>query len=175
MKFHPTALAGVVRVELEPHADERGAFARAYCEAEFRAQGLEPVGIQCNISENRRRGTLRGMHYQDSPHEEPKLVRCIAGRIFDVAIDLRRDSPTFRRWIGFELDAATGAALYIPRGCAHGFITLADDAAVFYQMGSAFAPGAGRGVRWNDPAFAIAWPIAPLVIGERDASWPDFA
>lgn len=174
MKFFPTALPGVMRVELEPHVDERGAFARGYCETEFLAQGLAPVGVQCNVSLNRLRGTLRGMHYQDAPHEEPKLVRCIAGRMFDVAVDLRRDSPSFRQWIGVELDAVRGAALYVPSGCAHGFITLADDTTVFYQMGAVFVSDAARGVRWNDSAFGIAWPIAPVAISERDASWPDF-
>lgn len=175
MRFHPTAIAGVVRIELEPLTDERGSFARAYCEAEFRDHGLLPVGLQCNISRNHRRGTLRGLHYQIGPAAEAKLVRCIAGRIHDVAVDLRPDSPTHRRWIAAELDATGGDMLYIAPGCAHGFITLCDDATVFYQMGAVYQPDLARGVRWNDPAFAIAWPLTPTCISERDASYPDLA
>jgi dTDP-4-dehydrorhamnose 3,5-epimerase len=174
VRFLATEIEGVVRIELTPHADDRGDFARAYCESEFRAQGLEPVGVQCNLSRNRRRGTLRGLHYQVEPAAEAKLVRCVAGRLFDVAVDLRRESPTYRRWVAAELDARRGDMLYVPRGCAHGFLTLADDTTVFYQMSTLYEPAATRGVRWNDPAFGIAWPFAPICIGERDASYPDF-
>lgn len=175
MKFHSTGIAGVVRVELEPIADERGSFARAYDEAEFAAHGLAPVGVQCNISHNPRRGTLRGLHYQAEPAPEAKLVRCVAGRIYDVAVDVRRDSPTYRRWVAAELDADGSDMLYIAPGCAHGFITLSDNATVFYQMGATYRPDLARGVRWNDPALAIAWPLAPVCISERDASFPDLA
>jgi len=175
MKFIPALIPGVFRIELQPQTDERGSFARTYCEATFRAHGLEPVGIQCNISVNPRRGTLRGLHYQAPPAEEAKLVRCVRGRLFDVAVDLRPDSPAFRQWLGVELDAEEGQALYIPRGCAHGFLTLDDDTAVYYQMGAEYAPDRARGVRWNDPAFAISWPIEPLHLSERDAAFPDFA
>jgi dTDP-4-dehydrorhamnose 3,5-epimerase len=175
VRFAPTAIPGVVQIEIEPHADERGSFARTYCEATFRAHGLEPVGIQCSISVNAKRGTLRGLHYQVPPAEEARLVRCVRGRLFDVAVDLRPDSPTFRHWLGLELDAGHGAALYIPRGCAHGFLTLADDTAVYYHMGTEYAPDLARGVRWDDPAFAISWPSAPLHISDRDAAFPDFA
>ncbi len=175
MKFRHLRIPGVVRIDLEPQTDERGGFARTYCEATFRAHGLEPVGIQCNISVNPRRGTLRGLHYQAAPAEEAKLVRCVRGRLFDVAVDLRPDSPAFRQWLGVELDAEAGEALYIPRGCAHGFLTLADDTAVYYHMGSEYAPERARGVRWNDPAFAISWPFEPLHLSERDAAFPDFA
>ena len=164
-----------MKIELQPQADERGSFARTYCEATFRAHGLEPVGIQCNISVNAKRGALRGLHYQAAPAEEAKLVRCLRGRLFDVAVDLRPESPTFRQWLGVELEAAAGEALYIPRGCAHGFLTLADDTAVYYQMGTEYAPALARGVRWNDPAFGISWPFAPLHLSERDAAFPDFA
>jgi dTDP-4-dehydrorhamnose 3,5-epimerase len=174
VKFTPTAIPGVVRIDPEPQADERGSFARTYCEATFRAHGLEPVGIQCNISGNARRGTLRGLHYQAAPAEEAKLVRCVRGRVFDVAVDLRAESPSFRRWFGLELDAGRGEALYVPRGCAHGFLTLVDDTAVYYHMGAEYVPDLARGVRWNDPAFAIAWPSAPLHISPRDAAFPDF-
>ncbi len=175
MKFRHTRIPGVIRIDLEPQADERGSFARTYCEATFRQHGLEPVGIQCSISVNAKRGTLRGLHYQAPPAAEAKLVRCVRGRLFDVAVDLRPDSPAFRQWLGLELDAEAGEALYIPRGCAHGFLTLADDTAVYYQMGTEYAPEFARGVRWNDPAFGISWPFEPLHISERDASFPDFA
>jgi dTDP-4-dehydrorhamnose 3,5-epimerase len=175
MKFRHMQIPGVVRIDLEPQTDERGSFARTYCEATFRAHGLEPVGIQCNISVNAKRGTLRGLHYQAAPAEEAKLVRCVRGRLFDVAVDLRPESPTFRQWLGVELDAEAGEALYIPRGCAHGFLTLADDTAVYYHMGTEYAPALARGVRWNDPAFAISWPFAPLHLSDRDAAFPDFA
>jgi dTDP-4-dehydrorhamnose 3,5-epimerase len=174
VKFVATLIPGVVRIEPEPQTDERGSFARTYCEATFHAHGLEPVGIQCNISVNAKRGTLRGLHYQAAPAEEAKLVRCVRGRLFDVAVDLRPNSPAFRQWLGVELDAEEGHALYIPRGCAHGFLTLADDTAVYYHMGTEYVPDLARGVRWNDPAFAISWPFAPQHLSERDAAFPDF-
>jgi dTDP-4-dehydrorhamnose 3,5-epimerase len=174
VKVIPTLIPGVFKIEPQPQADERGSFARTYCEATFRAHGLQPVGIQCNISVNAKRGTLRGLHYQAPPAEEAKLVSCVRGRLFDVAVDLRPDSPAFRQWLGVELDAAEGLALYIPRGCAHGFLALADDTAVYYHMGSEYAPELARGVRWNDPAFAISWPFEPLHISARDAAFPDF-
>jgi dTDP-4-dehydrorhamnose 3,5-epimerase len=175
MKVVPTLIPGVMKIELQPQADERGSFARTYDEAAFRAHGLEPVGIQCNISVNAKRGTLRGLHYQASRAEEAKLVRCVRGRLFDVAVDLRPDSPAFRQWLGIELDAEASQALYIPRGCAHGFLTLDDDTAVYYQMGAEYAPALARGVRWNDPAFSISWPFTPLHLSDRDAAFPDFA
>src|SRR5215813_11735551 len=175
MKFAPTLIPGVVKIALEPQTDARGSFARTYCEATFLSHGLEPVDIQCNISVNSKRGTLRGLHFQAPPAEEAKLVRCVRGRLLDVAVDLRRDSPTFRQWVGVELDGERGNGLYIPRGCAHGFLTLVDDTVVDYHMGAAYVAELARGVRWNDPAFAIAWPFVPLHIGERDAGYPDFA
>jgi dTDP-4-dehydrorhamnose 3,5-epimerase len=172
--FRATRIAGVMEIELEPRADERGMFARAYCEDEFRAQGLKPVGIQCNISRNELRHTLRGLHYQADPAPEAKLVRCVAGRVFDVAVDLRKDSPTFLAWVSAELDAERGNMLYVGEGCAHGFLTLTGGATVFYQMGAAYQPKLARGVRWDDPRFAIAWPAEPAAISERDAGFPDF-
>jgi len=174
VKLLPTRIPGVVQIELQPQVDARGSFARTYCEATFRAHGLEPVGVQCNVSANPQRGTLRGLHFQAPPAEEAKLVRCVRGRLFDVAVDLRPDSPTIRQWFGIELDGERGNGLYIPRGCAHGFLTLADDTVVDYRMGAVYVADLARGVRWNDPAFAIAWPFAPIHISERDAGYPDF-
>ena len=132
------------------------------------------VVAQANISHNAKAGTLRGLHYQAEPHGEPKIVHCVRGRIWDVAVDLRADSPTFREWVGVELSPEARRIFYIPRGCAHGFITLRDDTDVLYLMGAAFEPGAGRGVRWNDPAFGIRWPFEPAVLATRDASYEDF-
>ena len=174
MRVAPTLLPGVMTVEIEPHADQRGLFARTFDDVAFAAAGLTISWRQCNTSWNRQRGTLRGMHFQQPPFEEPKLVRCTRGRVFDVAIDLRRDSPTFCRWIGIELSHERRNALFIPGGCAHGFLTLEDDCEVFYMMGEVFVPEAAAGVRWNDPAFAIAWPFEPATMSERDANWPDF-
>jgi dTDP-4-dehydrorhamnose 3,5-epimerase len=174
MRIEPAAVAGVMLVSVEPHVDDRGLFARTYDAATFAAAGLPANWPQCNVSWNRSRGTLRGMHYQRAPFEEPKLVRCTAGRIFDVAIDLRPGSPTYCRWVGVELSRERRNALLIPAGCAHGFLTLEDEAEVFYMMGEVFHPEAAAGVRWNDPAFGIEWPLAPTTMADRDASWPDF-
>jgi dTDP-4-dehydrorhamnose 3,5-epimerase len=174
MKIEPTVLPGVMLVAIEPHSDPRGMFARTFDGAAFAAAGLTATWPQCNISWTRQRGTLRGMHFQHPPFEEPKLVRCTRGRIFDVAIDLRRESPTFCCWIGIELSHERRNALFIPAGCAHGFLTLEDDCEVFYMMGEIFAPEAAAGVRWNDPTFGVAWPSEPATMSERDASWPDF-
>lgn len=175
MRFVELRLPGAFLVELEPHADERGFFARAFCEKEFAARGLVARYPQCNLSRNRRRGTLRGMHYQAAPHQEAKLVRCVAGAIHDVIVDLRPGSPTRLRWAAEELAASSGKALYVPPGFAHGFVTLADESDVFYQMGELHVPEAGRGFRWNDPAFSIRWPLEPVVLSERDRDYPDFS
>ena len=175
MRFTELELRGVVQVDMEPHEDARGFFARSFCRDEFAAHGLDPAISQCNVSYNGKRGTLRGMHYQGFPHEEAKLVRVTRGAIFDVVIDLRNDQPTFRRWIGVTLSADNRSALYIPRGIAHGFQTLTDDVEVYYQMSEAYHPGFARGVRWNDPAFGVAWPILPPILSEQDATRPDFA
>ncbi|MCZ6455221.1 MAG: dTDP-4-dehydrorhamnose 3,5-epimerase [Alphaproteobacteria bacterium] len=174
MIFRNTEVAGVRIVELEPHTDERGFFARSFCADEFGAAGIAMTVVQANISRNSRRGTLRGLHYQTEAAPEPKLVRCTAGRIFDVAVDLRPASSSFCRWTGHELDADSHNGLYIPAGCAHGFLTLSDDAEVTYLMGAGYAPELARGVRWNDPAFAIAWPFAPGTMSDKDATYPDF-
>ncbi|HXG47284.1 MAG TPA: dTDP-4-dehydrorhamnose 3,5-epimerase [Methylomirabilota bacterium] len=175
MIFTPTPLAGAFVLDLERREDERGFFARTFCAEEFRAHGLNPRVAQCSVSFNRRRGTLRGLHWQAPPHAEAKLVRCVQGAIYDVIVDLRPGSPTFRRHFALELAAATGRALYVPEGFAHGFQTLAEDTAVFYQMSEFYHPESGRGARWNDPAFGIDWPLANPIVNERDRAYPDFA
>lgn len=175
MKFTQTPLGGAFVVDLEPHADERGFFARTFCAREFAAQGLNDRVVQCSFSRNRRRGTLRGMHWQATPHGECKLIRCTRGAIYDVIIDLRRNSPTFRRWFAVELTAENGRALYVPPDCAHGFQTLEDNTEVFYQMSEYFVPESARGVRWNDPAFGIKWPeVGERIMNARDAGYADF-
>ena len=174
MIFSATALSGVQIVDPEILRDERGHFARTYCAEEFARASIVFSTIQCNTSFNAKRGTLRGLHYQAAPAGEPKLVRCTRGAVFDVAVDLRKDSPSYCGWVGTELSAENGRALFIPDGCAHGFVTLLDASEVFYQMGAAYAPALARGVRWNDPAFAIAWPIQPAIIAPRDAAYADF-
>jgi dTDP-4-dehydrorhamnose 3,5-epimerase len=173
--FTATPLPGVWVIDPEPHADERGLFARTFCADEFARRGLETQFVQCSTSFNARAGTLRGLHYQADPHAEHKLVRVTQGAVFDVVVDLRRDSASFRRWYGVELTAANRRALYIPPGVAHGFQTLADAAEVFYQITPAYVPGAARGVRWDDPAFAVAWPAATArILSDRDRDYPDF-
>jgi dTDP-4-dehydrorhamnose 3,5-epimerase len=177
MRFHETPLLGVWLIELERSEDERGWFARTFDREEFRSRGLDHEAVQCNASYTAQRDTLRGMHYQADPHGESKLVRCVRGAIFDVAIDLRGYSPSLRAWHGAELSAENGHALYIPAGFAHGFQTLSDDCEVIYQMGHRYVPSAARGVRFDDPAFAIDWPEPQneRIVSERDASYPDFS
>lgn len=175
MRFTETPLAGAYLVDLEPIEDERGMFARSWCPDEFARHGLDPRLAACNVSVNRAAGTLRGMHYQAAPHEEAKLVRCTAGAIYDVVIDLRPDSATFRGWFGAELTARNRTALYAPAGFAHGFQTLQRESEVLYLMSTPYVVEAVRGVRWDDPAFAIEWPPAQRrVISERDRTYPDF-
>lgn len=174
MKFSATKIPGVVVIDAEPIGDERGFFARSFCAREFAAAGFELTVAQTNLSHNARRGTLRGMHYQAEPKPEPKLVACIRGAIFDVAIDLRAESPSFRDWVGAELTDSNGKALFVPPGCAHGFLTLADETQVSYLMGEFYDPDLARGVRWDDPAFGVEWPGEPTVISDRDAGYPDF-
>jgi dTDP-4-dehydrorhamnose 3,5-epimerase len=174
MIFTDTGIGGVWVVEAERLEDERGFFARTWDTDEVAERGLNPKLAQCSISYNRALGTLRGMHYQVAPHEEAKLVRCTAGAIFDVALDLRPESSTVGEWFGIELSAENRRALYVPEGCAHGFLTLDDGCEVHYQISQSYAPEAARGVRWNDPAFAISWPGEVVVINERDRSYPDF-
>lgn len=171
MRFAPTPLAGAFLVELERLADERGFFARSYCEDEFRRHGLPPALAQCNVSWNRRRGTLRGLHYQAAPHEEAKLVRCTRGAIWDVIVDLRAGSPTRWRWHAAELNAENRLAFYVPEGFAHGFQTLADDTEVLYQMSEFYHPELARGLRWDDPKLGIRWPLAEAIVSERDRSY----
>ncbi len=175
MIFRETKLAGAFIIELEKLEDERGFFARAWCQKEFEAQGLVSRFVQCNVSFNKKRGTLRGMHYQVAPYEEVKLVRCTRGAIYDVIIDLRPDSPTYTQWLGVELTADNYRMLYVPEGCAHGYQTLTDNAEVFYQVSQFYAPQCERGVRWDDPVFNIEWPIDhPIILSEKDRRWPDF-
>lgn len=174
MNFVATCLAGAYIVKPEPLPDERGFFARTWCQREFAEHGLTARLVQCSISFNSRKGTLRGMHYQLEPHAEAKLVRCTQGAIYDVIIDLRPASPTYRQHVGAVLSAANRDALYVPEGFAHGFLTLENESEVLYQMSEFYAPGFGRGVRWDDPAFGIEWPGQVQVIAERDATYPDF-
>lgn len=175
MKFTETDLPGAVLVDIDRLEDSRGFFARTWCRQEFERFGLDPQMVQANVSYNSRRGTLRGMHYQAEPFGETKLVRCTQGAIYDVIVDLRPDSPTFGRWYGVELSAANFRALFIPRMFAHGFQTLADETVVAYQVGQYYTPGAERGLRYNDPALNIRWPLEVSVISEKDLHWPDFA
>jgi dTDP-4-dehydrorhamnose 3,5-epimerase len=168
LNFVSTNLAGVWVIEQQRHEDERGWFARTWDEAELREQGLDPRVVQCSASFNPRRGTLRGLHYQAPPFAEVKIVRCTRGRLFDVAVDLRPGSGTFRSWIGVELTPENGRALYIPRGCAHGFMTLRDDTEVAYQISAEYSPDHARGVRFDDPLLGIAWPEPVAVISPRD-------
>jgi dTDP-4-dehydrorhamnose 3,5-epimerase len=175
MKFRETELEGAYVVDLERREDSRGFFARSWCSEEFERQGLVGRMVQANVSYNRKRGTLRGMHYQVAPRAETKLVRCTRGSIYDVIIDLRPDSRTRNRWIGVELRADEYRMLYVPEGVAHGFQVLEDDTEVTYQVSNPYTPAAERGIRWNDPAFGIRWPLAVDIISDKDASWPDFS
>lgn len=175
MRFQETEVAGVFLVTYDALEDERGGFARTFCRREFADRGLDPAVVQCNLSRNREKGTLRGMHLQKAPHGEAKLIRCTRGSVYDVAVDLRRESPTFRRWVARELREDEPVMLYIPQGVAHGFQTLEDDTELFYQMSAFYRADAATGVRWDDPAFGICWPPAHRrIISEKDRSWPDF-
>jgi dTDP-4-dehydrorhamnose 3,5-epimerase len=175
MKFQETKLAGVFEIQIEPHSDARGFFARSWCEQEFKDKGLNSMLVQCSISVNTRKGTLRGMHYQAAPFQETKVIRCTQGSIYDVVLDLRPASVTFKDWIGVVLTAQKRNMIYVPAGCAHGFLTLENDAEVFYQISESYHPESARGVRWNDAAFRIDWPEKVDVISERDGNYPDFA
>ena len=174
MIFIETKLKGAFVIEPERLEDKRGFFARTWCKREFEDHGVNPNLVQCNISFNKKRGTLRGMHHQVAPHEEAKLVWCTIGAIYDVIIDLRPNSPTFKEWFSVELTAKNRKMIYIPEGFSHGFMTLKDNTEVFYQMSEFYAPECARGVRWNDPAFDIVWPGDVTVISERDNQYPDF-
>ena len=174
MTFHETKIPGVFEIHLEPKRDDRGFFARSWCQREFKDHGLDPNLAQCSISYSTQRGTLRGLHYQAAPFPETKLVRCTQGAIYDVVLDLRPQSGTFRDWIAVVLTAENRNMVYVPKGCAHGFLTLKDDTEVFYQMSEFYNAESARGVRWDDPAFRIVWPEKVRVISERDQSYPDF-
>lgn len=175
MKFTESSLPGCYVIDIEPHRDDRGFFARAWCRNEFEAVGLNGALCQANLSFNAAEGTLRGMHYQLEPHGEAKLVRCTRGAIFDVAVDLRSDSPTFGQWFGAELSEENRRMLYVPESFAHGFQTLCDDTEVYYLVSEFYTPGAERGARYDDPAFGIEWPREVTAISEKDSSWPDFS
>jgi dTDP-4-dehydrorhamnose 3,5-epimerase len=174
MTFEETAISGVWLIELERREDSRGFFARTFCEREFAGHGLLTYFPQSNLSANRQRGTLRGMHFQNEPKPEVKLVRCIRGAIYDVVLDLRRDSLTYCKWLRFELTPENGRALYIPAGIAHGFQTLEDNTDLYYHMGEFYEPALAGGVRWNDPAFRIDWPIGSPILSDKDAAYPDY-
>jgi dTDP-4-dehydrorhamnose 3,5-epimerase len=175
MKFNKTKLDGAWLINIEKVEDERGFFARTFCQNEFREHGLNPNLVQCNISYNKKRGTLRGMHFQAYPHQEVKLVQCIRGSMYDVIVDLRPASPTYQQYISVTLSAQEHNILYVPEGFGHGFITLEDDVEIFYQMSEFHVPAAARGFRWNGPTFNIQWPAQPEIISERDANYPDFS
>jgi dTDP-4-dehydrorhamnose 3,5-epimerase len=174
MIFIETMLKGAYIIDIEPREDERGFFARSWCEDEFKKHSLNARLVQCNISFNKKRGTLRGMHYQVAPFAEAKLVRCTMGAIYDVIIDLRSNSPTFKQWISVELTAENHKALYIPEDFAHGFQTLLDDTEVFYQMSECYHPECARGLRWNDPTIGVVWRNEPLIISRQDGDYADF-
>jgi dTDP-4-dehydrorhamnose 3,5-epimerase len=174
MIFQETKLLGVFEVLPEPKSDERGLFARSWCSKEFDSHGLSTKLAQCSVSFNTQKGTLRGLHYQDAPYGEVKLVRCTRGAIYDVVVDLRPQSKTFRRWAAVVMTSEKRNSLYIPEGCAHGFLTLEDATEVFYQISEFYHPELSRGVRWDDPAFQITWPDKVQVISERDRTYPDF-
>ena len=174
MIFTKTALSGATIVDIERREDARGYFGRTYCEREFEANGLPTGMVQTNMSLTRRAGTLRGMHYQMAPNAEDKLVRCVQGAIWDAIVDIRPESPTYCQWIGVELSEANGRMLLVPKGFAHGFVTLTDDAAVTYQVSAFYTPESERGARHDDPAFGIAWPVPVLDMSDKDRSWPAF-
>ena len=175
MEFHATDVAGAFRIEPRPFEDDRGYFMRAYCRHEMHDAGIEVDFIQANMAGSTHRGTLRGLHYQVAPNEEGKLVRCIRGSIFDVVVDIRPDSETFGRWAGVELTHQNRQMLYIPPGCAHGYLTLEEQSEVYYLVSAEYAPESERGICWDDPAFAIDWPIAEnLILSDKDQAWPPF-
>jgi dTDP-4-dehydrorhamnose 3,5-epimerase len=174
MIFTETKIKGVYIIEPELLTDERGFFARSFCKEEFKKHGLETDIVQCNISYNKKKGTLRGMHYQVPPFEEAKIVSCTKGSIYDVVVDLRKESLTYCQWVATELSEKNFKMMYIPRGCAHGFQTLEDKAIVYYQMTEFFHPECARGIRWIDPSIGIVWPVPAMIISEKDKNYGDF-
>ena len=174
MKFHKTPLQDAFVIDLEPFVDDRGAFARGFCQREFEQHGLTTRVAQVNLSTSKYKGTMRGLHYQVAPHSEAKLVRCIRGSLFDVIVDTRRESETFGKWFGAELNAENGKAMYVPEGFAHAILTLEDDTQAIYQASNFFHPEAERGIRFDDPNVKIQWPIEPTTVSDKDRNWPDF-
>jgi dTDP-4-dehydrorhamnose 3,5-epimerase len=174
MTFAETKLRAVFEIRLDPKPDERGFFARSWCQKEFEECGLNARLVQCSVSFSSRKGTLRGVHYQSQPYPESKVVRCTRGAVYDVVVDLRPDSRTFRDWVGIVLTSSDRNMIYVPEGCGHGFLTLEDETEVFYQMSEFYHPELARGVRWDDPAFQIVWPGRVEVISERDRTYPNF-
>ncbi len=174
MRLVPLPISGAFAVEVDRLQDSRGFFGRTFCQREFTDAGLVPVVAQCNVSWNERKGTLRGLHFQTAPHQEVKLVRCTSGTAWDVLVDLRPDSPSWLRWTAVEISSTNRTAVYVPAGCAHGFQTLVDGTELLYQMSEFYQPQAASGVRWNDPAFGITWPVSPIVVSDRDNAYPDF-
>ncbi len=174
MKFRETELSGAYIIDIEPSKDDRGLFARAWCQKEFEAHGLSSSIVQANISQNRKRGTLRGLHWQRQPYAECKLLRCTRGSVYDVIVDLRRDSDTFRSWVGVELTEQNHRMLFVPENFAHGFQTLEDNSEIFYQVTQFYTPDAEWGARYDDPAFAIDWPLDVTAISEKDVGWNPF-
>jgi dTDP-4-dehydrorhamnose 3,5-epimerase len=173
MIFRETKLPGVFEIHLEPKGDERGFFARSWCQREFDEHGLNLATVQCNVSFNEKKGTLRGLHYQAEPHPEAKLIRCTQGAIYDVVVDLRPGSVTFKRWVSVVLSASDRNMIYVPRGCGHGFLTLEERTEIFYQMSEFYYPELSCGIRWDDPGLQIEWPFQPAVISDRDRTYPD--
>jgi dTDP-4-dehydrorhamnose 3,5-epimerase len=174
MHFTPTNIRNAFIIEIEKHSDERGFFSRAWCTREFEARNLNPSLVQANVVMSNKRGTLRGLHYQRAPWEEAKAFRCIKGSVFDVILDLRRDSPSYMQWLGVELHADEYRMLYVPEGCAHGYQALTDEAVALYHVSQFYSPESERGVRFDDPAFGVKWPIEPPIISQKDRSWPDY-
>lgn len=174
MRFLETEVDGACLIDSEPYRDERGRFMRAWCAREFKANYLEFCPVQTNLGFSFFKGTVRGMHFQDLPHQEAKLVRCIRGAIFDVVLDLRRSSPSYRKWYGVELSASAGQMLFVPEGCAHGYQTLETNTEIYYMTSAFYVAAAVRGVRFDDPAFNIKWPLAATVVSEQDRKWPCF-
>lgn len=174
MHFLETKIPGAYLIELEPKHDDRGFFARIFCTREFQAKGLDHSFVQANSSFSKKKGTLRGMHFQLAPMQEAKLVKCVLGSLFDVVLDLRSESPTFGKWYGAELSARNGRMMYVPKGCAHGFLTLEDATEAFYFVSEFYSADLERGLRWNDPTFAIQWPFEPLIVSQRDQNHQDY-
>jgi dTDP-4-dehydrorhamnose 3,5-epimerase len=175
MRFLETRIAGAWLVQPEPRTDERGSFARLWCRDDFAKHGLRADFVQCNASFSVKRGTLRGLHYQAAPHREVKLVSCVRGRVFDAIVDVRPESPTYGAWFGAELSADNRTMMYVPEGCAHGYLTLEDSCEVTYPVTAAYHAGSERGLRWNDPAIRIEWPIEPLILSPKDRQWSDWS